>query len=66
MNAMLGLTTLLVHWEARRQQALADADRATRHGRPALQHLRQSSRCEARFNKLVRVVARASTPRGAP
>lgn len=64
MNA-LGMATLMAHWEVRRRSALAEADRAARNGRPALHHMRDASRCEARLNKLVRLTARASQPRSA-
>lgn len=59
----LALAQVMAHWEVRRRAALAAAASATRNGRPALHHLRQSSRFEARINKLVRLVDRASTPR---
>lgn len=62
MNAP-AMARLLAHWEVRRQMALAAADSATRNGRPALAHLRESSRCEAGFNKLARLLARAAKPR---
>ena len=64
MNA-LGMANLMAHWEVRRRAALAAADSAARNGRPALQHLRTASRCEARLNKLVRLTQRASQPRSA-
>jgi hypothetical protein len=64
MNA-LGMATLMAHWEVRRRSALAAADSATRSGRPALHHMRDASRCEARLNKLVRLTQRASQPRSA-
>jgi hypothetical protein len=62
---VLGMATLMAHWEVRRRASLAAADSATRNGRPALHHLRDSSRCEARIAKLVRLTQRASQPRGA-
>lgn len=64
MNA-LGMATVMAHWEVRRRSALAAADSAARHGGPALQHLREASRCEARLNKLVRLTRRAAQPRSA-
>lgn len=57
--------TVLTHWIERRRSLLAAAAFATRNGLPALQHLRAASRCEARLNKLVRLIERASFPRGA-
>jgi hypothetical protein len=59
----LAIALLLGHWEAERLRALAMAHDRTRAGRPALQYLRFSSRCEARRDKLVRLVERASVPR---
>lgn len=61
----LGMANLMAHWEVRRRTALAAADSAARNGRPALDHMRDASRCEARLNKLVRLTRRASQPRSA-
>lgn len=64
MNA-LGLVKVVSHWECRRLAALHTARCNTVAGLPALDHLRQASRCQARLDKLVRLCASASTPRGA-
>lgn len=61
----LGMAHLMAHWEVRRRAAVAAADSAARNGRPALHHMRDASRCEARLNKLVRLTQRASQPRSA-
>lgn len=61
----LGMATVMAHWEVRRRSALAAADSAARNGRPALHHMREASRCEARLNKLVRLTQRASQHRSA-
>lgn len=58
----LGLRMLLVHWECERRRFLGKAHAATQAGRPALRYLRTASRCEARLNKLARLVERASQP----
>lgn len=54
---------VLAHWIDRRRSSLAAAGFASRNGLPALQHLRDSSRCEARLKKLVRLIEKASLPR---
>lgn len=64
MNA-LGMATVMAHWEVRRRNALAAAESAAHHSGPALHHMRDASRCEARLNKLVRLTQRASQPRSA-
>lgn len=56
---------VLTHWISRRRSALNAAAFATRNGLPALYLLRDSSRCEARLNKLARLIARAEKPRAA-
>ena len=61
----LGMATLMAHWESERQRFIRKAHEASTAGRPALQHLRTASRCEARLNKLVRLAQRASQPRSA-
>ena len=61
----LGMAAVTAHWETRRCAALAAADSAASNGRPALQHLREASRCEARLNKLEHLTAKASQPRSA-
>ncbi len=61
----LGLVQVLSHWEHRRLVAQHTARRHTAQGLPALAQLRQASRCQARLDKLVRLLERAATPRGA-
>lgn len=60
----MSAVTVLTHWIDRRRASLDAAEIASRNGRPALALLRDSSRCEARLNKLVRLIERASFPRG--
>lgn len=62
MNA-LGMSRLIAFWEVRRLAALDEAASASRARRPALVHLRESSRCEARVAKLARLADRAAQPR---
>ncbi|MGS5089045.1 hypothetical protein ACVC7V_21380 [Hydrogenophaga sp. A37] len=54
---------VLTHWINRRRSSLNAAEIASRNGLPALYLLRDSSRCEARLNKLVRLIEKASLPR---
>ena len=61
----LGLVQVLSHWESRRQGAQHAALCNTIAGQPALSHLRQASRCQARLDKLIRLTERAAQPRGA-
>lgn len=56
---------VLTHWINHRRRSLAEAAEATRYRLPALRLLRESSRCEARLKKLVRLVEKASLPRSA-
>lgn len=63
--ALAGLVQVVGHWEARRLRALDEAAAHSAAGRSALALLRESSRCEARVSKLLRLVERASAPRGA-
>lgn len=53
---------VLTHWIDRRRASLDAAEIASRNGRPALHHLRDSSRCEARLKKLVRLIEKTSLP----
>lgn len=59
----LGMASVMAHWEIQRRQSTAQAHACADAGRPALQHLRTASRCEARLNKLARLTAKASRPR---
>lgn len=60
-----GLVQIAGHWEARRLRAIDRADAQANAGRSSLALLRESSQCEARRDKLVRLMDRASLPRGA-
>lgn len=62
MNA-LGMASVMAHWEIQRRQSTAQARACADTGRPALQHLRSASRCEARLNKLARLTEKACHPR---
>jgi hypothetical protein len=64
MNAA-DVAPVFAHWFECRRRALAEAAEATRNRCPALRLLRESSRCEARITKLVRLVEKASLPRSA-
>lgn len=64
MNA-LGMATVMAHWEIQRRQSMAQAHACSTAGRPALQHLRAASRCEARLNKLARLADTAAQTRSA-
>lgn len=54
------LTAVVSHWDLRRRMAVAAADSARTNGRPTLPLLRYASRCEARINRLIELVARTS------
>lgn len=56
----LALIQVVSHWEIRRLQALQLARANTVVGLPALHHLRQASRCQARLDKLVRLCTRVA------
>lgn len=62
MNA-LGMATVMAHWEIQRRQSMTQAHACATAGRPALQHLRAASRCEARMNKLARLTDTAAQTR---
>lgn len=64
MNA-LGMASVMAHWETQRRDSTAQAHTCADAGRPALQHLRNASRCEARLNKLARLAEKAARPRSA-
>lgn len=64
-QAAAGLVQIAGHWEARRIRALDLAGANADAGLSSLALLRESSRCEARRDKLVRLIDLASLPRGA-
>lgn len=59
----VGLVQIAGHWEACRLRAIDRADVQANAGRSSLDQLRESSRCEARRDKLIRLIDRALSPR---